>query len=250
LSPEAPIALFVTCLNDMLFPRVGQATVRLLERLGHEVSFPAGQTCCGQMHINSGYGHEALPMLRRFRAAFADQELIVSPSASCVATVRHHYPALAREAGDPGLAADLEALTPRVLELCDLLTARFGLTDVGASFPHRVAYHPTCHSLRGLALGDAPQRLLRAVRGLELVDLPDADVCCGFGGTFAVKNADISAAMLADKLAALRACSAEICTTVDSSCLMHIGGGLSRSGDGIRTLHIAEILASEPTGVS
>ena len=164
MSPEAPIALFVTCLNDTLFPRVGQDTVRLLERLGHEVSFPAGQTCCGQMHINSGYGHEALPMLRRFRAAFADQELIVSPSASCVATVRHHYPALAREAGDPGLAADLEALTPRVLELCDLLTARLGLTDVGASFPHRVAYHPTCHSLRGLALGDAPQRLLRAVR--------------------------------------------------------------------------------------
>ncbi|MEZ5077235.1 MAG: (Fe-S)-binding protein [Solirubrobacterales bacterium] len=245
MSPEAPIALFVTCLNDTLFPRVGQATVRLLERLGHQVSFPAEQTCCGQMHVNSGYGAEALPMLRRFLAAFGDQELIVSPSASCVATVRSDYPAIAREAGDPGLAAHLEALTPRVFELCELLTTRLKLTDVSASFPHRVAYHPTCHSLRGLELGDAPLRLLGAVRGLELVELPEAEVCCGFGGTFAVKNADTSAAMLADKLAALRACGAEVCTTVDSSCLMHIGGGLSRTGGSIRTLHIAEILASE-----
>jgi L-lactate dehydrogenase complex protein LldE len=245
LSSRTPIALFVTCLNDTLFPNVGQATVRLLERLGHEISFPAGQTCCGQMHVNSGYAAEALPMLRNFLDAFAGQELIVSPSASCVATVRHQYAAIARDAGDAGLAAELERLTPRVLELCELLTGRLGLVDVGASFPHRVAYHPTCHSLRGLKLGEAPLRLLRAVRGLELVELPGAEVCCGFGGTFAVKNADTSAAMLGDKLTALRASGAEVCTTVDSSCLMHIDGGLSRTGSSIRPVHIAEILASE-----
>jgi L-lactate dehydrogenase complex protein LldE len=245
LSSEVPIALFVTCLNDTLFPSVGQATVRLLERLGYPVSFPVGQTCCGQMHVNSGYATETLPMLRRFLGAFSGEELIVSPSASCVATVRHQYPTIARDAGDAGLAAALEGLTPRVFELSELLTERLGLVDVGASFPHRVAYHPTCHSLRGLGLGEAPLRLLRAVRGLELVELPSAEVCCGFGGTFAVKNADTSAAMLDDKLAALRACGAEVCTTVDSSCLMHIGGGLSRAGSGIRGMHIAEILASE-----
>jgi L-lactate dehydrogenase complex protein LldE len=240
------IALFVTCLNDTLFPEAGHAAVRLLERLGHSVTFPVEQTCCGQMHINSGYEHDVLPLVDRFVSAFAGAEAIVSPSASCAAAVREHYPRLARAAGDDALADRVDELMPRVYELCELIAGRLGLEDVGAAFPHRVAYHPTCHSLRNLKLGDAPLRLLRAVRGIELVELADAESCCGFGGTFAIKNADTSAAILADKMAALQLAGAEICTAVDSSCLMHIGGGLDRLRSGIRTMHVAEILAAGP----
>ena len=228
------VALFVTCLTDTLRPETGVAVVRLLERLGHGVEFPEAQTCCGQMHLNTGYRREALELARRFRNVFADAEIVVAPSASCVATVRHEYPRL-----DPSLAA----LGGRVLELSEFLVGRLGVEDVGAEFPHRVAYHPTCHSLRVLRLGEAPLRLLRAVRGLELVDLPRADECCGFGGTFAVKNPDTSAAMLDDKLRNLLGTGAEVCTAADNSCLLHIGGGLSRRRAGVRAIHLAEILA-------
>jgi L-lactate dehydrogenase complex protein LldE len=237
------IALFVTCLNDTLFPKAGQAAVQVLERLGHSVTFPVEQTCCGQMHINSGYEHDVLPLVRRFVSAFAEGEVIVSPSASCAAAVREHYPRLARTAGDDALIAQVDDLVPRVYELCELITGPLGLEDVGAAFAHRVAYHATCHSLRNLKLGDAPLTLLRAVRGIDLVELADAESCCGFGGTFAIKNAETSAAILADKMASLRSARAEICTAVDSSCLMHIGGGLDRLRSGIRTMHVAEILA-------
>lgn len=243
------ISLFITCLNDTLFPRTGQAVVTLLERLGHEVAFPLEQTCCGQMHANSGYPDEALGLVRRFARVFADEEVIVSPSGSCVAMVRDHYPRLARERGDPELAAAVDALAGRVYELSELLVDRLGVVDVGAYYPHRVTYHPSCHALRTLRVGDRPLRLLRAVRGLELVELPDADQCCGFGGTFAIKNADASTAMLSDKLRAVLDARAEVCTAVDSSCLMHIGGGLSRQRAGVRAVHLAEILAStEPVG--
>jgi L-lactate dehydrogenase complex protein LldE len=236
------IALFVTCLGDALFPQVGIATVRLLERLGHAVEFPEEQTCCGQLHFNTGYQRDALALARRFVDVFRDAEVVVSPSASCVAMIRHSYPYLARRADDETLARDVETLAPRVVELTELLVERLRLEDVGASLEARVAYHPTCHSLRSLRLGDGPARLLRAVSGVELVDLPRADECCGFGGTFAVKNPETSTAILDDKLDAILESRAELVAAADMSCLMQIGGGLSRRGSPVRTRHLAEIL--------
>jgi L-lactate dehydrogenase complex protein LldE len=236
------IGLFVTCLTDTLFPDTGKAVVTLLERLGHQVEFPMAQSCCGQMHFNTGYRAAAAPMVRGFAAAFDGYEAVVTPSASCAAMVREYHPVLAE--GDPALARDVAALTPRVHDLATFLTGVLGVTDVGAYFPHRVTYHPTCHSLRMMHVGDAPLRLLRAVRGLDLVDLPDAETCCGFGGTFAVKNPDVSAAMCADKVAAIRQSRAEVVCAGDNSCLMHIGGALSRMRTGVRSMHLAEILAS------
>jgi L-lactate dehydrogenase complex protein LldE len=238
------IALFITCFNDTLFPGTGRAVVELLERLGHEVVFPEEQTCCGQMHANSGYQLEALPLVRRFVRVFEDEEVVVSPSASCVGMVRDQYPRLAELAGDDALARAVDALAPRVLELSELLVDRLGVEDVGAVFPHRVTYHPTCHSLRGLRVGDRPVRLLRAVRGLELVELPEANECCGFGGTFAVKNADTSMAMLSDKLRHVLDTRAEVCVAADNSCLMQIGGALRRQRSGVRAMHLAEVLAA------
>ncbi len=238
------IALFVTCLHDTLFPGTGRAVVELVERLGHTVDFPEDQTCCGQMHANTGYRDEALALARRFVRVFAGAEVIVSPSASCVAMVRDQYPRLARAAGDDVLAREVGALAPRVLELSELLVDRLGVEDVGAAFAHRVTYHPTCHSLRLLHVGDRPLRLLRAVRDIDLVELADAQECCGFGGTFAVKNAATSSAILADKLHQVLATRAEVCVAADNSCLMHIGGALRRRGAGVRTMHLAEILAS------
>jgi L-lactate dehydrogenase complex protein LldE len=237
------ISLFVTCLTDTVAPEAGKAVVRLLERLGHKVEFRPEQTCCGQLHLNSGYRREARELARRFVRVFADAEVVVAPSASCVGTVRELYPSLAQ--GDAAFERQVEALAPRLVELSQLLVERLGLEDVGASFPHRVTYHPTCHSLRVLNVGDAPLRLLRAVRGLELVDLRDATECCGFGGTFAVKNAETSAAILADKVRSIVDTDAEICTAADSSCLLHIGGAISRLGGDVRTSHLAEILAAD-----
>ena len=205
--------------------------MRLLERLGHEVEFPEEQTCCGQMHFNTGYASEATALARRFVRVFDGAEVVVSPSASCVAMVRHAY-------------ARLDAAAPPVYELSEFLVDRLGVEDVGAYFPHRVTYHPTCHGLRLLDLGDRPLRLLRAVRGIDLVELPEAEECCGFGGTFAVKNADVSTAMLADKMRHVLDTGAEVVTAADNSCLMQIGGGLSRQRAGTRPLHLAEILAS------
>ena len=237
------VALFITCVNDTLFPDTGRATVQVLERLGHEVVFPLEQTCCGQMHANSGYQLEALPLVRRFVRVFGEFDAVVCPSGSCAAMVHDQYPRLASLSGDAELASAVEALAPRVHELSQFLVEVLGLDDVGAYFPHRVTYHPTCHSLRLLKVGDAPLRLLRNVRGLRLVELPEATTCCGFGGTFAIKNADTSTAMLADKLRFVVGTGAEVCAALDNSCLMHIGGGLSRQRAGVRTVHLAEILA-------
>jgi L-lactate dehydrogenase complex protein LldE len=222
------VSLFITCFNDTLFPRTGQAVVRLLERLGHTVDFPMEQTCCGQMHYNTGYQREAIPLVRKFVAVFREAEVVVSPSASCVGMVRELFPHAAELAEDPGLAAEVAALAPRVFEMSEFLVNKLGLEDVGAYYPHRVTYHPTCHSLRMLRVGDAPLRLLRAVRGIDLVELPRAEECCGFGGTFAVKNADTSMAMLGDKLRCVLDTRAEVCAAADNSCLMHIGGALHR----------------------
>jgi L-lactate dehydrogenase complex protein LldE len=238
------VALFVTCIGDTVFPEAAQATVQVLERLGHEVVFPVEQTCCGQMHANSGYRSEALGLARRFVEIFAEFDVVVSPSSSCVGNVREVYPQLAREAGDTELEAAVGSLATRVFELSELLVGRLGLGDVGASFPHRVAYHPTCHSLRVTRVGEAPLTLLRNVRGLELVPFGRADECCGFGGTFALKNADTSTAMLTDKCDELERSGAEVCTALDASCLLQIGGGLSRRGSSVRTMHLAQILAA------
>lgn len=236
------IDLFVTCLNDALFPGTGMATARLLERLGHTVRFDERQTCCGQMHLNSGYSKEALTLVRRFVDIFEGAEAVVAPSGSCVAMVRDLYPKAAEWAGDAELAQRARGL--KVYELSEFLVNVLGVEDVGAYYPHRVTYHPTCHAMRVLHVGDAPLRLLRNVRGMTLVELPEADQCCGFGGTFSVKNAETSTAMLADKVRAVMDTRAEACTAGDNSCLMHIGGGLSRLRSGARTVHLADILAS------
>ena len=238
-------ALFITCFNDTLFPSVGRATVAVLERLGVQVEFPEEQTCCGQMHWNSGYQLEAAPLARRFVRTFADAEAIVCPSASCAGMVREAYPRLARLTGDDDFARAAAEVIPRVYELTEFLVDVLGVENVGASFPHRVTYHPTCHSLRGLHVGDRPVRLLRAVHGIDLVELDEAGECCGFGGTFAVKNADTSIAMLSDKVRHVLDTRAEVCAAADASCLMHIGGALRRQRTGTRTLHLAEILAAQ-----
>jgi L-lactate dehydrogenase complex protein LldE len=246
------VALFITCYNDLLFPDVGQAMVRLLRRLGQEVEFPAEQTCCGQMHFNSGYQDACIPLVERFAAAFAGYDAIVTPSGSCAAMVRHHHPLVAALAAgqdaSTGLPAAVEAVAPRVFELTEFLVDVLGVTDVGARFPHTVAFHPTCHSTRLLGVGSRPTQLLEAVEGLTLVDLPRSDACCGFGGTFAVKNADTSVAMGLDKVDDVLGSGAEVLTAGDTSCLMHIGGLLSRRRSPIRVMHIAEILAQTGTG--
>ena len=241
------IALFATCLADALFPNVDIATVTVLERLGHEVVFPPKQTCCGQMHVNTGYLKEAVPLVRNHLDAFEEAgcDAVVAPSGSCVGSVRHQHAMVARRAGDEALALRAEAMAARTYELSELLIDVLGVHDVGAYYPHTVTYHPTCHSLRMLRVGDKPLELLRHVRGLTLVELPMADSCCGFGGTFALKNSDTSAAMLADKMAAVISSGAQVCSAGDASCLMHIGGGLSRAGAGVRTVHLAEILAAQ-----
>jgi L-lactate dehydrogenase complex protein LldE len=237
------IAVLVTCLNDALFPEAAAATASVLRRLGHEPVFPRGQTCCGQMHWNSGYRQEALGLIRHTVETLAPYELVVCPSGSCTAMIREQY-ARAAAAGDDDLVVAVASLRERVLELSELLVDRLGVEDVGAQLHARAVYHPTCHSLRGLRVGDRPYRLLRAVSGLELVDLPRADECCGFGGTFAVKNAETSAAMGEDKASAVEATGADLLVAGDRSCLMHIGGVLSRNASSVRTLHLAEVLAA------
>ncbi|HLY13457.1 MAG TPA: (Fe-S)-binding protein [Candidatus Limnocylindrales bacterium] len=238
------VALFITCFNDLLFPDVGKAVVELLNRLGHEVVFPEAQTCCGQIHFNTGYRDECVPLVRRFDRAFAGFDAIVTPSASCATMVRHHHATVAAHSGDRGLAASVAEVSPRVYELSELLVDVLDVIDVGAAFPHRVTFHPTCHSLRLLQIGDRPRRLLEAVRGLELVELPGSAECCGFGGTFAVKNADTSVAMGEDKVAAILGTGVEVLASADTSCLMHLGGLLSRQKSTVRVMHLAEILAA------
>ncbi|HEY0309188.1 MAG TPA: (Fe-S)-binding protein [Acidobacteriaceae bacterium] len=239
------IALFVACYNDTLFPQTGIAVTNVLERLGHTVTFPLQQTCCGQMHYNTGFHREAAPIVRRFVQTFANEEVVCVPSSSCVAMMREHYEMIAEAENDPAFLADVRALLPRIFELSELLVNYLGVEDVGASFPHSVAYHPSCHSVRVLHLGDKPIRLLHAVNGLKLIDIPNKEQCCGFGGTFAVKNPDVSGAMLAEKQANILSTGAEVVTAVDNSCLMHIYGGLHRASSQVRTLHLAEILASQ-----
>lgn len=233
----------LTCINDTLFPDTGTAVVRLLRRLGVDVDFPEGQTCCAQPMVNTGYLDEAVPVVRRFVDAFDGFDAIVVPSGSCAGSARHQHGLVARRSGDPALEAAVARTGPRTYELTEFLVDVLGVEDVGASFPHRVTYHPTCHSLRMLGVGDRPTRLLRAVKGLRLVELPAAEECCGFGGTFALKNAETSVAMGSDKVRHARDTGAEVLVAGDNSCLLHLGGILSREQTGMKVMHIAEILA-------
>ena len=244
------IALFATCIVDAMYPRTARATVEILERLGHEVVFPSGQACCGQMHVNSGYLPEAVPVVRNHVEAFESQDydVAVAPSGSCVASVKHQHAMVARSCGDAALEVRANAVGAKTYELSELLTDVLGVTNaaeqLGSWFPHNVTYHPSCHGMRLLRLGDRQLNLLQSVGGITVQPLPQADQCCGFGGTFSMKNADVSTAMLEDKTASILATGAELCSGGDASCLLHIGGGLSREGSSVTTLHLADILAS------
>lgn len=237
-------SLFITCYNDTLFPQTGRAVVRLLERLGVDIDFAPAQTCCGQMHANTGFRGEAYSQAKRFVQLYRDTECVVIPSSSCVAMIRDQYPGLLAELGNEELRKQFAGLLPRVFEFSEFLTDKLGVEDVGASFPHRVAYHASCHGLRGLHVGERPFRLLQKVRGLELRPIANLDRCCGFGGTFSVKNAEVSTAMLDAKLTDLLATEAEYCTALDNSCLMHLGGALHRRNLKMQPIHLAQILAS------
>jgi L-lactate dehydrogenase complex protein LldE len=241
---DLKVALFATCFNDTMWPETPKATVRLLERLGCRVEFPMEQTCCGQMLTNTGYGSKAGALVRRFVDVFEGYDAVVAPSGSCVGSVREQHPGIVELVGDDRLASRVEHLTPKVYELTEFLIDVLGVTDVGAYFPHRVTYHPTCHSVRITKVGDRPLQLLRAVRGIDLVELPMAEQCCGFGGTFSLKNPDVSIAMASDKARHVRSTEAEYLVAGDQACLMNIGGVLHRQRSGIKTIHLAEILAS------
>lgn len=244
MTASPHVAIFATCITDTMKPSVPIATVQLLERLGCRVSFPERQTCCGQIMTNTGYWNEALPAVRNYVRSFGDYDYIVAPSGSCVGSVREQHPMLARHAGDSGLERDATAAAGRTYELSEFIVDVLERTDVGAYFPHRVTYHPTCHSMRIAKVGDRPLRLLQAVRGIDLIDLPKAEECCGFGGTFSVKNPDVSIAMASDKARHVRSTGAEYLVAGDHACLMNIGGVLHRGRSGVKTIHLAEILAS------
>jgi len=252
------ISLFVTCMNNILYPETGRAVVTVLERLGHEVDFIQSQTCCGQMHLNAGYRPEGLELAREVMTSFERADIIVVPSGSCTSTMRHLWADVALDENDHHLVADAEAFAPKVFEFSELLVDVLGVTDVGATFERRVTYHPTCHSLRSLRVGDRPLQLLRQVRGIELVELPENDSCCGFGGLFAVKNPETSAAMGLDKIANVITSGADVLCASDNSCLTHLSTLAKKSGSLVpgfsanattatRTFevrHLAEILAS------
>lgn len=236
------VSLFVTCIVDQLFPKVGMAMAEVLERLGYQVDFPEGQTCCGQPAFNSGYRAEARIVARHFLDTFAGDEPVVVPSGSCTAMVTHHFADLFQK--EPETLARVHALEKRVREFSSFLTEVAGVEDVGARLDEVVTFHDGCHALRELGIKSAPRRLLAHVRGLELREMIPAEECCGFGGTFAVKFAELSGAMAATKIDAIVQTGARTVVSLDPSCLMQIQGALSRSGSDIRTMHLAEVLAS------
>lgn len=239
------VALFATCLVDLFYPQVAEATVRLLRRLGLRVTYPEGQTCCGQPLFNSGFRKEAAGIARQTIALLEPAECIVVPSGSCACMLKKEYLHLFHD--DPAMLERAAALGHKTYELSDFLVRVLGREDVGARFPGTATYHPSCHLLRGLGIAEAPVRLLRNVRGLSLQALPAAEHCCGFGGSFAVKFAQVSNAILQEKLRNIRAVGAGILVGNDCGCLMQMEGGLRRGGHPVRTLHLAEILAGDGT---
>jgi L-lactate dehydrogenase complex protein LldE len=236
------VALFVTCIVDQLFPRTGMAMASVLERLGYEVDFPQNQTCCGQPAFNSGYREEARAVALHFLKTFEACESIVVPSGSCASMVKHHFAELFH--AEPDLAARAAELGRRVWEFSTFLTEVAGVEDVGARFEEVVTFHDGCHALRELGIRTGPRRLLANVRGLELREMQPAEECCGFGGTFSVKFAELSGAMARSKVEAILRTGARTVVSLDPSCLMQIQGALSRAGSPVRTLHMAEVLAS------
>jgi L-lactate dehydrogenase complex protein LldE len=236
------VSLFVTCVVDQLFPKVGLAVADVLERAGCDVAFPEAQTCCGQPAFNSGYWDEARGVALHFLDAFRDADYIVVPSGSCASMIAHHYEELFR--GDPARLDEVHRIASSVHEFSTFLTEILGVTDVGAQFEHTVTYHDSCHALRELKVGDAPRRLLAGVRGLTLKEMDASEECCGFGGTFSVKFPGVSGAMAATKIDSILRTGADTVVSIDSSCLMQLQGALSRAGSKIRTLHLAEVLAS------
>lgn len=244
MSDSPRVALFATCINDMMFPDTPKAVVTVLERMGCTVEFPMAQTCCGQMFTNTGYYDSAVPAVRSYVKAFEGYDYIVAPSGSCAGSVRHQHPMLARHAKDEGLVEAVDEVVTRTYDLSEFLVDVLGVTDVGSYFPHKVTYHPTCHSVRVAKVGDRPMRLLKAVRGIEVLELTDADQCCGFGGTFSVKNPDVSVAMGTDKARHVLETGAEYIVTGDNACLMHIGGLLHRQNAPVKPIHLAQILAA------
>jgi len=243
-SPKGKrVSLFVTCIVDMIYPTTGLSTVEVLERLGLQVDFPAAQTCCGQMGFNAGYQPEAKAVAIQFLKAFKDAEVIVSPSGSCVAMVRHYYPDLF--ADDPQWRAEAERIVANTWELTEFLVDGLGITDVGTSLPQptRVCMHDACHGLRILELKQQARTLLSSVKNLTFVELSGADQCCGFGGLFAVKMPEVSGAMLNDKIKNINQAEADVIVTGDASCLTQMNGGLSRQQSAKRIVHVADVLA-------
>ncbi len=238
------VALFITCLADQFYPRVGVASVNVLRGLGVEVSFDPAQTCCGQPAFNTGYRDEARQVAARTLDLFAntDADYIVSPSGSCTSMMRVFYRELFEH--EPARSAQAERVAAKLFELSEFLVKVLKVDDVGARFAHRVAYHDSCHLLRELGVSDEPRRLLRAVRGADLVELNDNRLCCGFGGTFSVKFPEVSVAMGNDKIQAAVNSGAEYLVANDSGCLMHLAGLIHRRGLNIKTMHLAEVLAS------
>jgi len=233
------VSLFVTCLVDTFYPQVGVSAVRLLRRLGVEVDFPAGQTCCGQPAYNSGYADDARRAAVQLIRAFSDSEWIVSPSGSCAAMIRHYYPELFK--GHP-LEEQARRLAEKTYELSQFIVDVLGIEDLGGRFDGIATYHTSCHMTRGLGVREAPFKLLSNLRGLELVDLPFAEECCGFGGTFAVKMAGLSTAMADTKLDNVAKTGARYLVGADMACLMHLGGRLEKRGMQVKVMHLAELL--------
>jgi L-lactate dehydrogenase complex protein LldE len=236
------VALFITCLADLFFPEVGQATVNILRRLGLGVDFPQEQTCCGQPAFNSGFRRETAQMARHFIEVFTGAECIVTPSGSCATVIIKEYPHLF--ADDPAMQARAQELAGRTFELTQFLVHIMQVEDLGASFPAKVTYHDACHSYRTLGIRQEPRRLLGRVKGLELVEMEQSDRCCGFGGTFSVRLPEISWAMVREKVKNIEDTGAEAVVSTDLGCLMNIGGALNRLGLPVRPLHIAQILDS------
>lgn len=238
-----PVSLFITCMVDMLYPQTGMSVVKVLEHVGVAVNFPQAQTCCGQPALNAGYRRESRQVAEQFLLAFADAEVIVTPSGSCAAMVRHEYPRLF--ADDPQKLAQAERLAAITWEFTEFLVDGLGITDLQARLPEPTtfAFHDSCHGLRLLGLGEAGRHLINRIENATLIEMADHDICCGFGGLFAVKMADVSGAILAKKLTHINDCPAQVLGG-DVSCMAHINGGLEKSGSSHRMQHIADILAA------
>ncbi len=238
----ARVSLFITCLVDQLFPSVGLSMTSVLEHLGYRVSFPENQTCCGQPAFNSGYRKDARAVARHFIEVFQDAEYIVAPSGSCTSMVKHHYAELFAE--EPALLQKVQAIAGRAWEFSAFLTDVAQAEDVGARFPEPVTYHDSCHALRDLRIKEGPRRLLRHVAGLQLREMEIAEECCGFGGTFSVKFAGVSGGMARTKIQSILKTGASTVVSIDSSCLMQLQGAISRAKLPLKTMHLAEVLAS------